>query len=31
MATQAITAGVEAELIRRRLMLAPDLHESLVS
>ena len=31
MATQAITAGVEAELIRRRLMLAPDLRESLVS
>jgi putative ABC transport system permease protein len=31
MATQAITAGVEAELIRRRLMLAPDLRASLVS
>ncbi len=25
MATQAITAGVQAELIRRRLLLAPDL------
>ena len=31
MATQAITAGVQAELIRRRLMLAPDLRASLVS
>ena len=31
MATQAITAGVQAELIRRRLLLAPDLRASLVS
>jgi len=31
MATQAITAGVEAALIRRRLLLAPDLRVSLVS
>ena len=30
MATQAITAGVQAELIRRRLMLTPDLRASLV-
>ena len=31
MATQSITAGVEAELIRRRLLLPPELCASLVS
>jgi len=31
MATQSITAGVEAELIRRRLLLSPELRASLVS
>ncbi|MCU1537227.1 MAG: transporter permease [Humibacillus sp.] len=31
MATQSITAGVQAELIRRRLLLSPDLRTALVS